>query len=124
MRTPKTQRQKRHPASDTSYAELKAITDEVYATGNPGWSHKILALLEKHGIRPRQKDGALHRVTFSIAKSQTETFVVGLRYQKRDSTFTEDTFIFIPGKPIEGPCRTQIEKLLPEYKDTHKFQPR
>jgi len=106
------------------YEELKAISDAVYAGERTAWGQDVLALLGRNGIRPRGDDGTLHKVTFSVAKEpDMDTLVVGLRYQKRDGSFTEDTFVFQPGKEIVKCYGTKIERLLPEYKGTHKAPP-
>lgn len=107
----------------TPFQELKTIMDRAYASGQAGWSREVQALLEKNGIRERQDDGELTYVTFSIATSESETFVVGLRYEKRDGTFTEDTFVFTPDKEIIRCYGKRVERLLPEYKGTHKKRP-
>ena len=105
------------------FDELKAIMNRARETRKPGWSVEVRDLLEKNDIRERQDDGELAAVTFSIATSGPDTFVVGLRYQKRDRTFTEDTFIFTPGQEIVPCYGKAIERLLPEYEGTHKHQP-
>jgi hypothetical protein len=109
----------------TPFEELKAIMDRAYETPERDFAIKVLALLKKNGIQQRQDDGKLVAVTFSIATSgEPDTFVVGLRYRKRDQSFTEDTFIFTPGNTIVRCYGKKIESIHPEYEGTHKQQPR
>ena len=61
-------------------------------------------------------------MNFSVARSRDETLVVGLRYRKRAGDYSEDTFLFTRGKPIETCYGKRVEKVLPEYEGTHKAQ--
>lgn len=83
----------------------------------------FIDLLDKHGVSLRNKDGQLHEVTFSVPKSVSDALVLGIRYQKKDKTFSEDLFLFQKGKPIKNGYRGELEKILPEYKETHKGSP-
>ena len=56
-------------------------------------------------------------------------FVIGLRYMKRDGTYTEDHFSCLKDREaslgtleIQPHYRGQIEFNLPEYRGTHKHQ--
>lgn len=113
---------------DTSYDELKAITDNQYEiiarTGRPttNFHQLVVSLLNRHGIRIRGDDGTDPIATFSISTSRPDTFVVGLRYTKRDRTKTEDHFWFRRNHPVERCYGKKLERLLSEYTDTHKLQ--
>lgn len=80
-------------------------------------------LLKKYKIKLRKKDGKLHEVTFSIPKSKKNSIVLGFRYEKKDGSFSEDLFLFQEGKEIVQGYRGKLEKILPEYKGTHKKNP-
>lgn len=105
-----------------SYSELKSITDRVYGGENIKWSAMILELLSKNNISLRRDDGKLHSVQVSIPKSITKAIVVGLRYFKKDGTNSEDHFLFRENQEIEKCYGKRLERLLPEYKGTHKAQ--
>lgn len=107
---------------DTSFQEFKAITDEYYKTGIMPEVRIFISLLSSHGIGLRQDDDSLHEITFSVPKSD-EGLILGVRYQKKNSSFSEDLFWFREGKPIHSGYRGNLEKILPEYKDTHKGAP-
>lgn len=113
---------------NTSYDELKAIMDIQYEvrskTGAPthDFHDLIIELLDKHGIRTRQDDGHNPEITFSIPITEPNSFVLGLRYTKKDSTKTEDHFLFRQGEPIQYLRGKRLEELLPEYKGAHKLQ--
>lgn len=108
---------------DTSFDELKIITDQVYS-GNPSadFHQRIVNLLANHRIRLRQKDGSNPNVTISHPTSLPGSMVIGLRYTKRDGTKTEDHFLFRPGRAIERCYGKKLEELLLEYKGVHKLQ--
>ncbi len=109
---------------DTSFNELKVITDFVYSSGNipPDFHQQIVKILIKYGINLRQKDGSNPKVTISHPTSLPSSMVVGLRYTKKDGTKTEDHFLFHQGQSIEKCYGKKLEKLLPEYEGAHKFQ--
>jgi hypothetical protein len=48
--------------------------------------------------------------------------LIGLRYLKKDKTYTEDHFLFGKGHAITKFYQGKAEKILPEYKGTHKLQ--
>lgn len=108
---------------DTSFEELKVITDQIYLGNPPVDFHKrIVDLLAHHGIRLRQKDGSNPIATISHPTSLQGSMVVGLRYTKMDGTKTEDHFLFQREQEIERCYGKKLEKLFPEYKGTHKLQ--
>jgi len=108
--------------TDTSYEELKNLTDAYYAGTMKINRQEILDLLNKYAIKVRQDDGVLDNITISIPKTVADGIVVGLRYIKRNNTKTEDLFLFSKGKPIEKGYKGKLEKKLIEYKGTHKLQ--
>lgn len=108
---------------DTSFDELKAITDAIYSENPQGDLHlQIVNILNNHGIRFRQDDGVNPEITISHPTTRQGTMVVGLRYTKNDGTKTEDHFLFQSDLPIEKHYGKKLEELFPEYKGTHKLQ--
>jgi hypothetical protein len=110
---------------DTSFDELKSITDSIYAGNEPSrneFHNSVVNLLANHGIRLRQKDGSSPIVTISHPISLPGSMVVGIRYTKLDGSKTEDHFLFQPNQEIERCYGKKLERLLPEYRGTHKLQ--
>lgn len=108
--------------SDISYLDLKAITDAVYSGSKDQWARNVVDILRKYNIKLRQKDGRLYSVNISIPKSKSNCILVGLRYIKNDKTYTEDHFLFEENEPIVTFYKGKLEKVLDEYKGTHKQQ--
>lgn len=107
---------------DTSFEELKAITDAIYSGNIPvDFHYQIIALLDRHGIGIRQDDGIDPKVTISHPTSQPGSMVVGLRYTKEDGSKTEDLFLFQPNQPIRPHYRGRLERIFPEYAGSHKL---
>ena len=103
------------------YAELHEIW-KGHNDADPSKTVKsALAFLHRHNILPRQDDGRLRQVTLSKPISVKDTLVIGLRYEKRDGTQTEDHFA-VKAEGIERRYRGKLEAELPEYKGTHKQQ--
>lgn len=108
---------------DTSFDELKTITDRVYSGDIPLDFHQsIVGILVNYGIGLRQDDGSNPKVTISHPTSLPGSVVVGLRYTKEDGTKTEDHFLFQQGQPITRCYGKKLEELIPEYKGAHKLQ--
>ncbi len=108
---------------DNFFDELKIITDQVYSGSRPTNFHQsVVDILINHGIQLRQDDGLNPKVTISHPTSLPGSMVVGLRYTKKDGTKTEDHFLFQRGLPVERCYGIKLEKLLPEYKGSHKLQ--
>lgn len=105
-----------------SYQEIKNITDSIYSGKLKNPTEIFLEVLYKYGIKLRQKDGIFDHITYSIPKSQKDCILIGIRYKKKDNTFTEDHFLFQKNFSIRKFYKKQIEKVLPEYKGTHKKQ--
>lgn len=110
-------------AEDKSYDELKAVLDQYYTDWKMPGMKVFLNILAKYGVRPRNKDGKLCEITFSIPKTVTDGIVLSLRYEKENESYSEDLFLFELGKPIQKGYRGALERVLPEYKDTHKGEP-
>lgn len=108
---------------DNSYQEIKNVTDSIYSgkLKNPT-AEVFLEILNKHGVKLRQKDGAFDHVTYSIPQSQKDCILIGVRYKKKDDTFTEDHLLFQKYFCMRKFYKRQIEKVLPEYEGTHKKQ--
>lgn len=108
---------------DNSYQDIKKITDSIYSgrLKNPT-AEIFLETLNKYGVKLRQKDGAFDHITYSIPQSQKDCILIGVRYKKKNNTFTEDHFLFQKNFCIRKFYKRQIEKVLPEYKGTHKKQ--
>jgi len=88
--------------------------------------NEVERILVGHGIRLRQHDGDLVQVNFSLPRSPEVGLVLGLRYRKRDETLTEDHFLCSQqpsGLKIVTHYRGSLERVLSEYRGTHKEQP-
>lgn len=108
---------------ENSYKAFKTITDKYYTDWKMPKIDTSIELLNRCGIKLRKKDGALREATFSVPKSMGDALVLGLRYQKKDRTFSEDLFLFRKGNPIQRGYRGKLEKIIPEYRGTHKSEP-
>jgi hypothetical protein len=120
---------------EDSYIRIKSIFDrEVKQKGfmtmpntisfsvKTSQFNEFVQILGADNIKPRQKDELPRRATLSIPTSKECTLVLGLRYQKKDDTYTEDAYIIEPEKKIWYLNKGKIEKYMPEYKGTHKRQ--
>ncbi len=105
-----------------AFDELKKISDDVYSGKRIKWGEDALKILFRNGFNLRKDDGVLVQINFSIPTSKENSFVLGLRYIKKDETFTEDHFLFEKNQPIRAYYRGKLELLLKEYKGTHKEQ--
>jgi hypothetical protein len=105
-----------------AFTTLEAIWTR-HINGDPSDTERgLIALLQSERIRIRQDDGELRQLTISRPTSVTSAFVIGLRYEKRDGTPTEDLFSVEEGRPIESHYRGSLERRWPEYRGTHKQQ--
>lgn len=104
------------------YNELKSLTDAVYSGKQEKYGKQVIGILSKYSIRKRQKDGVLHSINISIPRSKKDSILVGLRYLKKDKTYTEDHFLFKRSHIIAKFYQGKVENILPEYKGTHKLQ--
>src|ERR1039458_1068509 len=81
------------PNSQSSYIELRSVTDAVYG-GKMKLSDafsKAYAILARYGIRLRDNDGQAPVMTLS--PPDDNTLVMGIRYLKDSGRTTEDHFI-------------------------------
>lgn len=106
---------------DVSRLELISIIHSYHQNAE-SFGDSTIKLLEKYGFKLRQKDGVLYSIIISYPKTIQNSIVVGLRYVKKDGTYTEDHFLFTEDNPIKAFYKGSIEKILPEYKGTHKDQ--
>ena len=110
----------------SSYDDLKEILDEVNAGLANGeqikYGERVLKLLEDLGKKVRSKDGALRYLNVSYPQSIPDSFLIGLRYVKKDGSLTEDHFLFRKNMHIKSFYKGTVEQELPEYKSTHKDQ--
>ena len=110
------------PNSQSSYIELRSITDAVYG-GEMELSDafkEAYALLNKYGIRLRDKDGQAPVMTLS--PPDDDTLVMGIRYLKDSGRTTEDHFIFRRDTDLYKCKGKEIDKILPKYKGSHELQ--
>lgn len=82
------------PNSQSSYIELRSITDAVYGgtIELPDAFRAAYALLSRYGIRLRDKDG--QNPVMTLSPPDDDTLVMGIRYLKYSGHTTEDHFIF------------------------------
>lgn len=112
----------------TPFEQLKSVTDLYYSSPTKENKRAVFAmaflLLSAENIRPRNNKDNFHiDSTISIPKSKPECIVFGLRYKKLNhfSDYSEDHFIFEKSSlKIQKGKGKWLEKLLPEYKGTHK----
>lgn len=107
------------------FEQLRNIVDKIHLVGTEkSYARQdVLNLLYNSGIKLRNKDGDLKIVTISTPTSETDCYVIGLRYKKKDMTYTEDCFIVRKGRQkITAHYKGDIETIFPEYKGTHKEQ--
>lgn len=109
------------------HPSLEIIWKRYEAGEIEGMDREILNMLSKHNINIRKDDGDMVQINLSIPKIFNNNLVIGIRYIKRDETFTEDHFLcetdLVTGNLVITPYyRKSLEGLLREYKGTHKYQ--
>ena len=111
------------PNSDTTFSELKAFTDAYYRSElkKEEVLDEALKLLDAYGIKLRQKDGQDPSPTISMP-TDGSAIVIGIRYRKLDASKTEDHFLLRPNRNLYKCKGKELERILPEYKGTHKLQ--
>ena len=111
-----------------AYAKLQRIWDTCSATETSGLVD-IISVLAEDGKSLRQRDGDIFQITLSIPTSIEQAFVIGLRYRKKDLSFTEDHFLChseregTSNENISYHFKRTLEHQLAEYKGTHKEIP-
>ena len=105
-----------------SYLELLDIWNSHKSSIPHRTESRVLCLLHSAGITIRRDDGRLRQMTLSRPTSAEDTLVIGLRYDKRNRTLTEDLFTVKRGFTIQPHYRGYLERQWPEYLGTHKKQ--
>lgn len=107
---------------ESKYETIRKLHCNVSDYGNAELLEEALSLLETWGIKSRADDGELSQI--NISNPESGIFVVGLRYLKRDRTYTEDLFVINAQKPNEVSkyYKGKYERENIEYKGTHKQQ--
>jgi len=108
----------------TKYNELESIHKRAVETQDASALREIPAMLNRWGIKCREKDGQLLWTNLSVPTSVGETITIGLRYRKQDQTLTEDIFELTRNSPevVTPYYKGRYQTVRPEYKGTHKFQ--
>jgi hypothetical protein len=109
--------------SSKSYFEIKKISDEMYAGTRDHFAPDMRKIIEKYGSKLRPAPHLLHAMTFSIPTTIKNSFVVGVRYKKPNGVYTEDHFLFQKNGNMKVYSKNELERVLPEYKGTHKGKP-
>ncbi|MCU7918582.1 MAG: hypothetical protein KZQ95_09520 [Candidatus Thiodiazotropha sp. (ex Epidulcina cf. delphinae)] len=106
----------------TKYERINELHRNVNESGRAELLQEIPGLLDSWGIKLRADDGQL--IQINITKPENGLLVVGLRYLKKDETFTEDLFEFRSTKPsdISRHYKGKYERERIEYRGTHKQQ--
>ena len=108
----------------TKFDQVKSIHERAVETEDARVLQELPALLNRWGIKCREKDGQLLWTNLSVPTSIGETIAIGLRYRKQDQTLTEDIFELNRNNPevVTPYYKGQYQTERPEYKGTHKFQ--
>lgn len=112
---------------NNTYSTLEGIWNKHLVGERQTLASSTLSLLSAHGIKTRTGDGELKQVTISKPTVIEDTYVIGLRYLKKDATYTEDHFVCRKTQasvlePIERYYKGRLEHKFQEYKGTHKEQ--
>lgn len=112
---------------NNTYFILEEIWNRCFVGERQNLVFDSLNLLSAHGIKIRTDDGELKQITISKPTSAENAFVLGLRYLKKDATYTEDHFVCRKDQPsvlepIERYYQGKLECKFQEYKGTHKQQ--
>ena len=112
-----------------TYSVLEVLWNRYLAGERQILESEVPRLLSEGDIKLRADDGELKQITISKPTTIQDSFVVGLRYSKRDGTHTEDHFLCRKNQEsslepveIERHYKGKLERELPEYKGTHKEQ--
>jgi hypothetical protein len=110
--------------NNSKYDILVLLHEKASTDSNPSVLAQVPNLLNNWGIKCREDDGTLLSINLSVPQSVGETIAIGLRYQKKDATFTEDLFTVSSSSPniIDKHYKASQEKVFPEYEGTHKEQ--
>lgn len=102
------------------YSELQDIWNSHDISATYKTESRVFWLLNSAGIHIRRDDGKLRQMTLSKPTSVIDTLAIGLRYDKRDGTPTEDLFAVKRGDSIQSHYRGDIQRQWLEYRGTHK----
>ena len=111
-----------------TYSALETVWSRCVAGGHHILESEVLHLLSEQDIKLRADNGELKQITISKPTTLRDSFVIGLRYSKRDGKLTEDHFLCrnqessLEPVEIERHYKGKLERELPEYKGTHKEQ--
>lgn len=112
-----------------TYSELNRIWNAYISQEKKDFSDDVHNILTLQGIGLREDGSILKQITISTPTKETDSYVVGLRYLKKDNTYTEDQYFCPKNKParyldkeIKLYPKNKLEILLAEYKGTHKQQ--
>jgi hypothetical protein len=108
----------------TKYEQVRSVHDTAVQTHDASGLREIPKILNGCGIRCREDDGRLLSTNLSVPTSVGETITIGLRYEKRDQTLTEDIFEITKNNPnvITSYYKGLYQAKRPEYRGTHKLQ--
>ena len=108
----------------TKYEKIKNIHELAVKTHDAKALTEIASLLNGWDIKCREGDGKLLWINLSLPTSIGETITIGLRYEKKDTTLTEDIFELSNKSPnkITPYYKGKYQKHRLEYKNTHKEQ--
>ena len=108
--------------TESKYEIIKERHRRAHETGEAGNLKVIPRLLISWGTRLRADDGILYQATLSVP--EPTVLVVGLRYEKKDESSTEDIVEFNSLYPNELAkyYKGRYERKRLEYKGTHKQQ--
>jgi hypothetical protein len=104
---------------DDPFRELKKIVDECYKTQEVVFAKEAIQILNKNGIKLRQRNGSPVQANISFPNDSSTSIMLGIRYVKEDKSNAEDLFLFAENKEIQPFYKGKAEKLFPEYKGTH-----
>ena len=107
---------------ESKYEIIKQLHRRINDCGKAELLKEVPNLLESWDIKRRGDDGELSQI--NISNPENGVLAIGLRYTKKDGTFTEDIFEINSSKPndISKYYKGKYECERTEYKGTHKQQ--
>ena len=108
----------------TKYEQVKSVHDRAVESHDATALREIPTMLNRWGIKCREKDGQLLWTNLSVPTSIGDTITIGLRYKKQDGTLTEDIFELNKTKPevVTPYYLGKYQGVRAEYHGTHKSQ--
>jgi hypothetical protein len=100
----------------SKFDQVKSIHERAVETGDASVLREIPAMLNRWGIKCREKDGQLLWTNLSVPMSVGESITIGLRYRKKDQTPTEDIFELNRNNPevVTSYYKGQYQTVRPE----------